>query len=275
MGPVWQALAREAGLAAEHLAVGVTSLGKANYAHNGIYFQAFFDLSIGFERAAKLAIIIDYYIANNRTFPTNQILKNEYGHDLEALLEKTDQIAESRTHNGKPNRLPHTPIHKSIIKTLSEFADKSRYYNLDYLTRRNAAAQSDDPLRVWFENVIVPILNHHYTKHQKDKHINNARIIDGMLNDFALVRFHAEDGSALDTAFNASLQTAQTEFAKPFSRMYVMQIMRFLSFLLSDLSHDAMKKGFEDIPYLSDFFRIFFNDDKYFKNRKTWSIYKL
>ena len=53
MGPVFQALAREAGLAAEHLAAGVTSLGKANYAHKGIYFQAFFDLSIGFERAAN------------------------------------------------------------------------------------------------------------------------------------------------------------------------------------------------------------------------------
>lgn len=274
MGPVWQALALEAGLAAEHLAAGVTTLGKANYAHKGLYFQAFFDLSIGFERTAKLAIIIDDYIANNKTFPTNKTLKNKYGHNIVALLEKTDQIAESRIHNGKSNRLPCTIIHKGIIKTLSEFADKSRYYNLDYLTsRNNVAAQSDDPLKVWYENVIVPILNRHYTKRQKDKHINNARIIDAMLSDFALVRFHAEDGHALDTAFDASLQTAQTKFAKSFSRMYVMQIMRFLSLLLSDLSYVTVEKGYEDIPYLNDFFGIFFNDDKYFKSRKTWSIY--
>ena len=48
------ALNREAGIAAELIASGVTLLGRASYARAGLYGQAFFNLSIGFERTAKL-----------------------------------------------------------------------------------------------------------------------------------------------------------------------------------------------------------------------------
>src|SRR5262245_16310650 len=60
MTPIWHAVAREAALAAEHLGSGATILGKANYAHHAHYGQAFFDLTIGIERAAKLAFVVDY-----------------------------------------------------------------------------------------------------------------------------------------------------------------------------------------------------------------------
>ena len=43
----WRALQREAQLAAEQLAAGVTALGRANHAQTGLYSQAFFGLSVG------------------------------------------------------------------------------------------------------------------------------------------------------------------------------------------------------------------------------------
>ena len=46
--PEWHALGREAELAGEQLALGVTALGRANHAQQGLYTQAFFALSIGF-----------------------------------------------------------------------------------------------------------------------------------------------------------------------------------------------------------------------------------
>jgi hypothetical protein len=272
MGPVWQVLAREAGLAAEHLAIGVSTLSKSNYAYNANYFQAFFDLSIGFEHAAKLAIIVEYYLVNNQTFPTNGILKNEYGHDIKILLEKIDKTAESQ---NKPYRLPCSPIHQGIIQTLSEFAKKTRYYNLDYLTSENYALKSDDPLNAWYNNVIVPILKLHYNKSQRAKHIQNATTIDSMMNGCASVIHHAEDGSFINNVFVASLDATKAEFAIPYSRMYIMQIMRFISLVFSDLSFSAMELSNKEIPYFSEFFAIFNNDDSYFKRRKTWSIYKL
>jgi len=67
MNETWQALAREAGLAAEHLAIGISALGKANYAQHAYYGQAFFALTIGLERAAKLALVVDHALEHNET----------------------------------------------------------------------------------------------------------------------------------------------------------------------------------------------------------------
>ena len=53
MTKLWYALQRESSLAAEHLASGVTALGKANYAQEYYLAQAFFALTIGLERCAK------------------------------------------------------------------------------------------------------------------------------------------------------------------------------------------------------------------------------
>lgn len=272
MNAVFQALAREAGLAAEHLAVGVSTLGKANYAQDGLYFQAFFDLAIGFERTSKLIILIDHYLANQQTFPTDKMLK-DCGHSLEVLLEHTERIAQARNLVGKCGSLPRSPIHDGMIKTLTDFATRTRYYNLNYLT--GAHADQSDPVKVWYTQVILPILDLHYTPRHEKRHSKNANMIAAMMDGIAVVQQHSESGDDLDTVYAGSMQTAKTKFAKPFCRMYLMQIMRFLGRLLSELSHASHRNGSQDIPYLSEFFAIFYSDDAYFKRRKTWSIYGL
>lgn len=58
MNAIWQALAREAGLAAEHLGIGVTAIGKASYAQHARYAQAwlhqFRRLRIRYERRPSI-----------------------------------------------------------------------------------------------------------------------------------------------------------------------------------------------------------------------------
>lgn len=273
MEPKWQALVSEAGIAAEHLAVGVTMLGKADYARRGLYYQAFFDLAIGFERTGKLAYILDFCIENGGSFPSNKKLQ-EFSHNLEALLKKADEIAKRRKLEDN-QRLPNSVIHKGIIKTLSEFAKRTRYYNLDFLTGDSKAVLQSDPLKAWYERVIEPILKKHYTERHRNKHIENARLDDATIGVVTLVRHHKETGENLDSIYEASIHIAKTEFAKPYSRMYVMQIIRFLAELLSELSHASIKERMEEIPYMVEFFRIFYNEDAYFRRRKTWSIYKV
>ena len=81
MNATWQALSREAALSAEQMGMGVTVLAKANYAHHGHYPQAFFALSIGIERAAKLELLLEHAIQNGGRFPANKQLR-DYGHNL-------------------------------------------------------------------------------------------------------------------------------------------------------------------------------------------------
>ena len=131
------------------------------------------------------------------------------------------------------------------------------YYNLDFFFVLSKTASLIDPLKAWYERVIMPILSKHYTKRHRKRHIENASVVDAMMGSSALVIHHTETGENLDAMRDASVHYAQTEFAKPYSRMYVMQIMRFIAILLSDLSHALMEKRLEEIPYMGDFFRLF------------------
>lgn len=271
MNKIWQALAREAALAAEHLAIGATIIGKANYAETAYYGQAFFALATGFERAAKLSLVIDHALKNNGQFPTSKVLR-DYGHNLSALLTKVDEIAAQRQLR---RRLPNSEIHNSIIKLLTDFANNvTRYYNLDLVTGNPITEKQIDPVSAWFDQVVVPILRKHQTKRQKNKIQQNARLIDELIGCHAMVMHHSESGDELNTVYDASFQTGITEAAKPYVRMYVMQIVRFMGHVLSELGYAAYGTDMDTIPHLSEFFAIFNNNDQYFKSRRTWSIYR-
>lgn len=215
MDETWQAIAREAGLGAEHLAIGITALGRSNYAQQAYYAQAFFALSVGFERSAKLALVIDHALANAGEFPSSKVLKG-YGHDIENLLHRVDSCAGTYT----AERLPQTEIHKSIIEILTQFATNvTRYYNLDLITGRTQAPSAANPISEWFGRVTLPILDAHYHPARRS------------------------------------------------------QICRFLAELFFELSFAANHARIEAIPYLEEFYAIFMNSDKYFRERKTWSIH--
>jgi hypothetical protein len=269
-----QALAREAGLATEHLAIGATALGKANYAQQAYYSQAFFALTTGFERATKLAFVVDYALENKGTFPEHRALRR-YGHNLDKLLKQADEIAERRALTGVEDRLPRTAIHEGIVEVLSDFASNiTRYYNLDFVTGDPRTVERDDPIFAWFDLVIDPILNVHYKPHHRDKHRRNAQLVSELLSGHAMVYYHSERGEVIDTALEASMRTGAVEFAGPYARMYVMQIARFLARLFLELTHAAYVSRLDTIPHLSEFFAIFNNSDIYFKQQKTWSTYR-
>ena len=111
----------EGSLTAFSLAEGLDCLRKANVYEKGLYYQAFFSLSIGIERLLKLIIIYDYRVKNNGKFPENKEIKTK-GHDLHEMF---NIVVPSILENN---------IYNSTISFLSDFAKTTRYYNLDVLT---------------------------------------------------------------------------------------------------------------------------------------------
>ncbi len=275
MDATWRALAWEAALAAEHMGVGVTALGNTDYARHAFYSQAFFALTIGMERAAKLALVVDHALANNGMFPDTKMLRG-YGHHLGKLLEKVDQIAENRKLSEPWTRYPRSTIHDSIVMVLSDFASNiTRYYNLDFVTGDEKAQDRDDPIKAWHDGVTSAVLAAHYTPRQKWKHKEDAALIEGLLGNHALVRHHGETGEEINSLEDAAVQSAMRDAAKPWERLYVMQIVRFLAAVLCELGYAAHFVPLPGIPSFSDFFRLYMNEDKYLKGRKAWSIYRL
>jgi hypothetical protein len=266
----WIALAREAGLAAEHLAIGATALGKADFARHAHYAQAFFALSTGLERSAKLILVVDHAIQNSGVFPPNRHIK-AYGHDLAALLRRLDDIA---VRLNLRTRLPNAPIHTAIISILSEFATNvTRYYNLEVLTSAPNALAKTDPIQRWHDEVIALVLRLHYKAHQRARDEGQARALNQVFGPFTMVMQTSENKRSINSLYDSSKQGLRVEFAKPYVRLYLLQIVRFVGELAGELGGIAQFQRIEDVPTLSEFFAIFCRPDRYLKSRKTWSIY--
>lgn len=267
------ALIREAAIAAEHLGAGATIIGKANYAQHAHYGQAFFSLSTGIERGAKLALAVNHALNNAGNFPTPNILRS-FGHNLADLLAAVDSLAE---HIGLPSseRMPNSEIHNGIVSVLTEFASNvTRYYNLDFVMGNVHRNAQGDPIGSWYELVTLPILRKHLTAKRKEKIERNAKQVSLLMEPITLVSHTSETGEHLSSVYEASVRTGLTEFSNPFERMYVLQFARFYAYVMSALTYAAYKERMEFIPHLSEFFAIYNNDDSYLKSRKTWSIYR-
>lgn len=129
-----RSLANEAALTSSLLGNGLNTLRKADMYNKGLYYQAFFSLSIGIERLLKIIIINQYRVANNEVFPTD-INPKKLGHDLIKLCEYASIKFESDS------------LHIKIINFLNDFSKKSRYYNIDSMM--NTDVKYDDPLFDW------------------------------------------------------------------------------------------------------------------------------
>jgi hypothetical protein len=268
----WHALGREAELAAEQIAVGVTALGKANHAQLGIYTQAFFGLSIGLERLAKLIIVADHAISHSGAFPTDDELRS-IGHDIAGLLDRCAELS-SKHRSSKPYcERPTDTIHHGVVATLTEFAKLSRYHNLDLIVG-GKAARLPEPVAAWWDRVGNPILTRHYSDRQRAKDDAQSAAMAELLGPVTYVLHHAEDTTPITDMATLMTRGGATRIVQKYGRLYVFQIVRWLAYLMSDLARGARTADIEPLFGIEEPFVLFLNDDRYFLGRSTWSIYR-
>jgi len=268
--PVWQAIKREAAAASEHIAIGVTALSYANYAYPARYTQAFFALSTGFERSVKLALLIDHAEQNNGKFLTYEELF-KLGHKLNILFGLADSLA----NRLGSSRLDPTGFQQGIIDVLTLFAtNRTRSYNLEFLTGRKETRQEKEPMAHWHRAVVEPILAEYYSEKHRSRDERRAQTIEHLMGPSAIVMQTAEDGSEIGDLYTGSMQTAKSDFTRPYVRLSVLQLARFLSCIFSKLTTRSYELRMEFIPHLSEFYGIFDSSDSYLKRRKCWSNYR-
>jgi hypothetical protein len=269
----WHTLGREAELAAAQIAVGVTALGRANHSRLGNYAIAFFGLATGLERLGKLIVIADYAIGNRGKLPENKILKG-FSHDLEKLLNHCEDMSSRRQSPSEYAKRPNERVHQGIIQTLSEFSELSRYYNLDLLTGGKAASLPE-PVGAWWRRVAEPILSQHYAVSQRKKDNAIANGLDKMWREHAHILHHSELGETMNDFATLFRHAGATRVVQNYGRLYVLQIVRWLNYTLSVLVFEAAyTHRLEPFFGLEEPFKVFLNDDHYFRTRKTWAIYR-
>jgi hypothetical protein len=272
MDPIWQAFTREAELAAEHLCIGTTALGRADFSQPAYYYQAFFALSVGFERGAKLALVLDRAIDHDGALPPTGTLKG-YGHDLVRLLGQVDAIARARRLPSPADRLPQDPIHQAIVDCLSGFAaNVTRYYNLDLIVADDHLA-IDDPIATWDKMVRKPAFTAHISARRQQRIEQQSEFWERLLSGTARVRFTAETGELIDSVGDAAHRAGTIDAAIPWVRMYVLQLARFLGAAVVELGDRVRQRGVVAVPFLQEVYAVLLRDDAAFRSTKTWSIY--
>jgi hypothetical protein len=267
LNPTFIALLKEAQFTKELLGSGATQIRLANYTSKGVYFQAFTSLSTGLERIGKLCLMIDHYIETSGSFPDFNYLKNEIGHKLELLYERSQGVIAHRSISLRFLQNLVNPIHMGMVKILHEFAEGDRYSNVNSLV---GSLRTGDPIASWFNEVDLPLFNTRVTKRRKEAIVQNATVIARLMSAHASVLHTSETGAEITSLEEASKSTGMYESVAPYRQLYILQIIRYWTELLSELEHLAHELGKEDIPFFGEIFAAFYNKDSYFRTRKTW-----
>jgi hypothetical protein len=263
----FKALLKEAQFTKEILGSGATQIRNANYASKGVYFLAFTSLSTGLERIGKLCLMLDHCIDRNGEFPDLNYMKHEICHNIATIYEKSTSIVAKCSISMAFLQDLNDPIHQAILSVLSEFALGDRYSNINLLI---GAGRQNDPIVSWFKHVDRPLYEGRVPQRKKDTLKRNAAVIASMLNRHATVLHTSETGEEIADVEEASQMTGMYEAVAPFRQLYVLQIIRYWVELLSWLGDRAMTTGSQDIPYLSEIFAPFYNNDSYIRTRKSW-----
>ena len=143
-------------------------MGRANYADNiGEYYTAFFGLSVGVERLAKLILVTDYTVSNGGQMPEQPVLR-KFGHKLVELIDAADAVAQKNKLKLVYPR-PTDAIGAKILECLDAFADASRGRYANFATLGDPTLGQEEPIHKWWDEVAELILKEHYYDSQLQK----------------------------------------------------------------------------------------------------------
>jgi len=260
----FHALLKEAQFTKEMLGTGATQIRLATYASKGVYFQAFTSLSTGLERVGKLSIMIDYH-ADHGKFPDSKYMSKEIGHKLIDIHQRLIAIISKRGLTGEFLTELSDPIHRAILTVLSNFAVGDRYSNINLLVNN---PHQNDPMALWFDKVDMPLFESKVSAAKKNRIRQNAQIVDAMAGQISFVLHTSETNEMITTTEDASFRTGMYKAVAPYRQLFVLQIIRFWTQVLSALFYELRTSL--DLPHFSEIFAMFYKDDSYFRTRKTW-----
>jgi hypothetical protein len=271
--PEWHALGREAALVRHLVGSGVTALGRANYADKiGEYYNAFFGLSVGMERLAKLILVADHAISHNGRMPEERVIR-QFGHKLVNMANAADEVAQKHKLPLSYPR-PITAISARIMECLDGFADagRGRYANFAVLGDPNLG--QEEPIRKWWDEVAELILKEHYYGKQAQERVEaRAKAADVIMSPFTMVNFTNETGEPMQDVLSSSIRTGQTGIVQQYGRFYTLTVVRWLAEVFSRLSSLACYTHNVDGFFgVWEYFQTYTVDDSFLKTRKIWPL---
>ena len=213
----------------------------------------------------KALVIIEHMLNNELDVPTKKKLK-AYGHNIIELYDCCASIAVSRNCDF-PHREALNPIQQDLLSLLSEFAQITRYHNLDAL---NPSHTGNDPLEQWGK-ILLAILERDVSQRQKEKILRQANFLSLAMDDITFTLMHGLDKKSLSTEEALALPELHDQAAK-YAILHLINVLMPLKALTSKLSHLAytLDCPAPPFPQMHDFIGWLWNDRQYVLRKKRW-----
>ena len=213
----------------------------------------------------KAIIIMQHMLNNNLSVPTKQQLKN-YGHNIIELYDECVKISVSNSVT-LPVRSSLNNINQEILTLLSNFAQTTRYHNLDALS---AQQTGKDPLEHWGE-IMLLILKQDVTQRQRDKILGEARIVANAIDDISTTIMQGLDKQPLTTEEALALPGLHDQAVK-YAVLHLINMLSPIRDLISTLSHLAYGLGVAQPPFpqMQEFLEWIWDDRQYVLRKKKW-----
>jgi hypothetical protein len=269
----WFLLEQEGLLAQACLCNGLTALRRANLGDKkGLFYSAFFELAIGFERTLKLVLILDHMARNQLTPPDSKTVV-DYGHKLRALFDGAKAICATRSVSAldvfQPDSLPI-----AILGFLDDFAHPGgRYSNINKLTGHEHQARTD-PIVQWGE-IANRIMREHATPRERERAELNGQMADVAFGNAAaslvsdlnqqlmgVASLHVR-ASELDTAAKHAVYALVTLIAA------LREVIEALCNSAWAANHNVQFSAAE-VPAMKEFFQFAWVNRHYVMRKRRW-----
>lgn len=260
----------ESYLVSSSICGGLTALRKCSPHDKGSFYSSFFQLSVGMERLFKIVFILNHMIENDLEKP-----------DFKTLKKLSHNIYELHTHcstyGGKllPNFDWKLNWQQDLILTmLSDFADTSRYYNLDKIVK--GKKQSIDPLSLWNE-IINSCFRKHISDKRKEKLEHDLNIWAEKNKAFGYTWNKGLDGYIL-SQIDEYILTWKVRNVSPYIVMEIIDMLQPYYHLVSTLKDCVdeieLEKGIKDplVPYIHEILVFLLAPKKLALSRKRWNL---
>lgn len=174
------------------------------------------------------------------------MLKN-YSHDLARLFSQINRIHDDFNLNLaiKPE-IDSDTIFTDILSILTDYASKSRYYNLDEIMGNQQIA--NEPLKRWEENICAEIVKQHF---KKPKIVLNEKFLSE-INGSIFVRHTSADGKPISDFESMLNYGDQASVKQKHLKYYLYKIANYTTRVLMEL--ECIGNFF---PHLREFFEQF------------------
>ena len=271
--PTWFLLEQEGLLAQACLCNGLTALRRANLGDKkGLFYSAFFELSIGFERVLKLILILDH-MARNQLVPPDSKTVEDYGHKLRSLFDAAKGACAAHGVTAldafQPNSLPI-----AILGFLDDFAHPGgRYSNINKLTGHKHQALAD-PIVQWGE-IANRIMREHATPKDRQRAQLNGHMASAAFGDAAASLMSDMDQRPMDVA-RLFTRASELDAAARHAIYALVTLIAALRDVIESLCDSAWaanppsSTGVADVPDMKEFFQFAWADRQYVMRKRQW-----